>query len=329
MLLKRVKHNGIEVVVITVVVIIGMALSMFLPAPARSIVAPLDGTPLFDTIYNNVFGGGINMATRIASLVFLFIESFMIILVNSKFEFTRAKPVMFMLVYMLVALSLVPNNSFLPEQIANIFIALGLIKVFSTHGKEKAVFQCFDAGLFFGLASLFCYPAAIMILVGLVGLMIFRPFRGNEFIVYLLGCVTPILFYVVIYYLANGEVSLLVENVVQRFSHAVPRSSSVTMLAVVVHVVIIVLASVMIIGEYSKFNLVSSQSYRVMFVMFVFVVVLCHIPYFGIQTIRMAVLPLSMMYVTVFHDCRHSMWMDTLFYMFLIAYIGTQVLWYR
>lgn len=329
MLLKQVKHNGIEVMIITSVIFIGMAVSMFLAPASGHIAAQQDGTPLFNSIYQALFGATAGISAKITSLVLLLVESFMIILVNSKFEFTRAKPAMFMLVYFPIALSIIPNNTLLPEQVANIFIALGLIKVFSTHGKENAVFQCFDAGLFFGLSMLFCYPAAIMLLVGLVALAIFRPFRGNEFIVYLLGILTPILFYVAIYYLVEGEVHILWDDVTKRIGETIPKSSPTTMLAVIAHIVITVLASVMIIGEYPKFNLVSSQSYRVMFIMFICITVLCHTPYFGIQPLRMATLPLSMMYVTVFHDSRHSLWMDTLFYMFLLAYIGTQVLWYR
>ncbi len=311
-----------------VIILVGMALSMFMGSTSQYIEMPQNGSPLFNSIYQHVFGGHISAATQIASIVLLLIETFMIIFLNSNFEFTRAKPSMFMIVYIPVALSVVPGNTLMPEQVANIFITLGLVKVFSCHGVDNATFPVFDAGLLFGVAALFCLPAAVMLIVGIVALMIFRPLKGNEVLAFLLGFVTPVLFYAAVYYLVEGNVSDLTDYISERMSASVPHASRYTVLVMLAQVAVIVLASVMIISEYPKFNLVSSQSYRVMFIMYVFLVALCHIPQFNTQILRMGALPLAMMFVTVFQDLRRTMWLEILFYLFLIAYVGSQLIWY-
>jgi len=329
MILRQVKHNGIEVMVAIAILAVGMALSMFLGVSARHIALPQDGTPLFNTIYQHVFGGHISIGTQLVSLILLGLEIMMLILMNSDFEFTRAKPSMFMLVGIPLALSLVPNNTLLPEQIANIFIALGLIKMFASHGLDNATYTVFDAGLFFGMAALFCLPALAMIAVGIMGLIIFRPFRGNEFLVFLLGCVTPILFYVAIYYVAEGNVSDLWNYTHDRLTTSLPGSLSPNdLIAIGVHGVIVVLGSLMIIREYPKFNLIGSQAHRLFFLMFACMAGLCITPYFGIQVLRLALLPLSMMLVTVFHEMRDSLWSDILVIAFVLCYVGVQALWY-
>lgn len=328
MILKQVKQNGVEVMAIITILLAGMAISMFAGATSQYIAAPQDGTPLFNTIYQHLFGGHISIASQITSIILLLIETFMIIFLNSNFEFTRAKPSMFMIVYIPAALSLIPCNTLLPEQIANIFIALGLIKMFSCHGMDNATFPVFDSGLLFGIATLFCLPAAAMLAVGIVAMIIFRPLKGNELMVFLLGFATPILFYTAIYYLAEGNISELADYISGRFSTAMPHAGRTTTLATLAHIAIIALASVMIIGEYPKFNLVSSQSYKVMFIMYISMVILCQTPYFGVQILRMGTIPLAMMYVTVFQDLKRTAWLESLFYLFLIVYMGVHALWY-
>ncbi len=329
MILKQIKHNGIEVMVAIAILAAGMAASMFLGVPARHIDLPNDGTPLFNTIYSHVFGGHISIGTQLVSLILLGLEIMMMILLNSDFEFTRAKPSMFALVGIPLALSLVPNNTLLPEQIANIFIALGLIKMIAGHGLDNATYTVFDSGLFFGVAALFCLPALMMIPVGIMGLIIFRPFRGKEFLVFLVGCITPILFYMALYYIVEGNVSDLAGYLRIRLGNIqnVSFSPKETM-AVMVHGIIVLLGSACITREYPKFNLIGSQAYRLFFLMFVSMAGMCLTPYFGVQVLRLALMPLAMMLITAFHEMRDSLWSDIAMLLFVLCYVGVQALWY-
>lgn len=329
MILKQVKQNGIEVMVAIAVLAVGMALSMFLGVTVRHIELPHDGTPLFNTIYAHLFGGHVSVGTQLVSLILLGLEIMMMILLNSDFEFTRAKPSMFVLVGILLSLAYVPNNTLLPEQIANIFIALGLIKMIASHGLDDATYTVFDSGLFFGVAALFCLPAFMMIPVGILGLMVFRPFRGNEFVVFLIGHITPVLFYVALYYIVEGNVSDLSAYLGNRLSEVAhvdfgPREVA----SLAAHVVVLLLGSLAITREYPKFNLIGSQSYRLFFLMYVCMAGLCFAPMFGAQTLRLVFLPFAMMLVTVFHEMRDSLWADIAVVFFVLCHVGVQVLWY-
>lgn len=330
MILKQVKQNGIEIMTIVLVLLVALSFSMFYGGTMHFMAVPQNGGPLFNTLYNYLFDGKITIVGQVVSLALMLAEVLMIILMNSNFELTRAKPSMFMLMFVPLALSFVPSNTLLPEQLANIFITLGLIKVFASHNMNNASYTFFDGGLFFGVALLFCVPALVMLLVGIIALLIFRPFKGKEFLVFVLGFFAPALFYVALYFLIEGTLQPLMEFIETKLSeiHApVITYNEIICLSVVG--LLTMVASGLILREYPKYNLFCSQAYRLMFFMFVCVLGLSATPYFGFQTMRLTLLPLTLLFVTVFHDLRQNRVADILFSVFVLALIALQILWYR
>ena len=330
MILKQAKQNGIDII-IAIVIILGLAVpSMFVPGVRPYIIPPENGMPLFNTLYDFLFDGQINGWTQMTSLLLIFVELSVLVLLNSDFELTRAKPTLFALVFILMTLSYIPCNTLLPEQIANIFIAIALIKVFACHSMDNATHTFFDAGLFFGIAFLFCAPAVAMLLVGIVAIITFRPLKPNELARHIVGFFTPVLFYVAIYYLVEGTVQPLIDFVQQKISdtrlHTITQNSLICLAADFVQLLI---ASVMILGEYPKYNLFHSRAYRLLLIMFLIICATYFVPCFSLQAMRMTALPITILYVTVFYNSRPSMWLDIFFGIFVVGNLALQILWYR
>jgi len=330
MVLKQVKQNGIDIIIAIVVILILIVPSMFLSQIRQYIIPPENGTPLFYSIYGYLFDGQIGVGTQITALILVFVEISVLVLLNSDFELTRAKPTMFVIVFLMSALTYIPCNTLLPEQIANIFITLGLIKIFACHSMDNASFTFFDAGLFFGIAILFCAPAIIMLIVGVIAIIIFRPFKGKEQAIFIVGFFTPVLFYCSIYYVLEGTVQPLIDFAVQIFT--APRQHTITynsIICLTVDAVQLLIASVMIINEYPKYNLFSSRAYKLLLIMFAATCSMYFFPYFSLQAMRMTALPITILFVTVFHDSRPSIWLNIFFCLFVFGNMALQLLWYR
>ena len=330
MILKQAKQNGIDVIIIIMVILAITLPSMFLAQTRQYILPPENGTPLFNTIYNFLFEDGISVWTQLLSLLLLTAELSVLVLLNSDFELTRAKPTLFAVVFLLSALSYIPCNTLLPEQIANIAIALGLIKLFACHSMDNARYTFFDAGLFFGIAVLFCSPAVIMLPVGLIMIAIFRPINGSELLIFILGFFTPVFFYTAGYYLAEGTLQPLQDYALQVIDttreHTIDDNS---IICLIVDAVQLLIASILILGEYPKYNLFHNRAYKVLLIMFLANCSIYFFPYFSLQAMRMTALPITILFVTVFYESRQSLWLEIFFGLFVLANLSLHILWYR
>ncbi|MBQ3657268.1 MAG: hypothetical protein II956_10565 [Bacteroidales bacterium] len=330
MILKQLKQNGIESVIISFLIIAVMIVSMFYPKTVQYIGTPENGTLLFNTLYEKCFDG-ITPLTQIISLLLIAFEIILVAVMNLNHELTRAKSTFFILILSVVSLSYIPLNTLLPEQIANIFITLGFIKVLSSHSVEKAEFMFFDAGLFFGLAALFCIPAAFILIIGIVALLVYRPYRFNEFAVHLIGFFTPILFYLSGYYYFEGTIQPVLDCTLESLQKTSYKSlTNNEMISFGMYLVMIVTASVLILQEYPKYNLFASRTYRMFFIFFILVLILTVSPYFNLQIMRLSVMPLTMLYVTVFYklSSKPTLFAEIVFTIFIAIYVGAQALWF-
>lgn len=331
MILNKLKHNGIDVSIITSVLFVLAAVSMFLPKTAELVSAPENGTQFFNAIYEKICGGSLSVQTQVISLLLFLAEVMLIVLMNFNHKLLEAKSIFFLLVFTLVGFSYVPFNTLLPEQVANIFITLGFIRLLYSHGVDKAEYMVFDTGLFFGTAALFCIPAACMLIIGLIAMFVFRPYKLSEFSAYLTGFITPVLFGFSGYYISESTLQPVLDCYIKVF--ASPRPYIVTEEKIVffaLYFIMVGIASVFLLQEYPKYNLFSARTYKMFFVLFITVSVLAVSPYFPLQTLRMTVMPLTMLYVTVFYGLsfKRSAYPEIIFMVFFVIYAGINVLWY-
>jgi hypothetical protein len=87
-----------------------------------------------------------------------------------------------------------------PVLCANLFLILALRRLFTTHRKETAYAEVFDAGMYVALATLFYVPALVFMPLIWVSLILIRPFIWREWIISFFGFVTPYLFVGMYYY---------------------------------------------------------------------------------------------------------------------------------
>ena len=109
--------------------------------------------------------------------------------------------------YLLIT-SLMPEWNYLSSpMLANSFIIWMFIYLFKLYNSNNAKAQVYNIGLITGITSYIYFPSAAFILCALLGLMILKPFRLNEIVLFFLGCLTPYYFHAV-YLFLFGELSL-------------------------------------------------------------------------------------------------------------------------
>jgi len=80
---------------------------------------------------------------------------------------------------------------FHPALILNILVLLILNKIFSSYRKNDALLNCYEAGLFAGLATIIYIPGIVLIPFVLAANAIVRPFNWKEWAAQALGMATP------------------------------------------------------------------------------------------------------------------------------------------
>ena len=97
--------------------------------------------------------------------------------------------------YMLLT-SLLPAWNYLSSaMLANSFIIWMFISLFQLYNSEKARTQVYNIGLIAGITSYIYFPSAAFVVCLLLGVMILKPFRFNEILLFILGGLTPYYFH--------------------------------------------------------------------------------------------------------------------------------------
>lgn len=108
------------------------------------------------------------------------------------------------LAYMLIT-SLLPEwNYFSAPLLINSILLIILSGLFRIYGQQNVRGTVFNIGVALGIASFLFVPALIFIVWILLALLIMRPFRLTEWLIFLLGITTPFYFYA-IYILLIGK----------------------------------------------------------------------------------------------------------------------------
>jgi hypothetical protein len=97
--------------------------------------------------------------------------------------------------YLLIT-SLLPEWNYLSSPVLANTLLIGMfIYLFRLYNSNKAKAQIFNIGLLAGVTSYIYFPSAAFIICILLGLMILKPFRLNEIVLFFLGCLTPYYFH--------------------------------------------------------------------------------------------------------------------------------------
>lgn len=110
----------------------------------------------------------------------------------------------------LPGMALMLISSFIPEfnylsapLIVSLLFLLSFTFIFRAHSHPNAKALIFNCGLVLGCATMFFQPAVFFLVWGLLALAMLRPFRVNEWLLLILGLLTPYYFYLIYLFLTD------------------------------------------------------------------------------------------------------------------------------
>lgn len=202
MLLKFVKSYKVPVLFF----MFFLGLSVFF-SPFRTIkhvILPYEQEPLI--VFSFLFR--ITAWSRIFELtiatILVILQALLINGLNRKFSILHINSYLPGILFILISGSLMPLHRVHPLLFSGFLILLAIDQVFSTISKVKNIEFYFNAGFYIFIASLFYAGTALLILLIYAGLILFRKFNWREWLMPIMGFLTPVLILCGIMYLGNN-----------------------------------------------------------------------------------------------------------------------------
>jgi len=157
-------------------------------------------------LYYYFFGSGVSFTlNQIITLIIILIGAFFVNFLCVEQEITSKTNFLPAFFYILLAFSSSTKNSVEPILLANLFLLPSLYFLINSYRQDYALAEFFKAGLFMGLASFFCIHYIIVFPLSFISLIILRSFNWREWIVLLLGLITPLYIYLSVCYLTSED----------------------------------------------------------------------------------------------------------------------------
>jgi len=129
------------------------------------------------------------------SFIILFIQAMMLNSFMNKQRMRKSQNFLPCLCYLVIPTLFTVCNQLSDTMFINAFLLLILSVLFKTYNQPEAKGPVFNCGFILGVASFLFFPVIVFVLWIFLAMMVIRPFRLNEWLLFLLGLTTPVYFY--------------------------------------------------------------------------------------------------------------------------------------
>lgn len=161
--------------------------------------------PLAKLLYSML--GKHTFGANVIAFILVMVQGLLLILFNKRYIIINQRTFLPAFFYVLIVSAFAPIQRISSVIIGLFFIYLAVFYIFSIYRKDFALNKLYFASLFISFGTLFWAPYALFFIVLLVSLILLRPFVGREWIVSLIGFLTPF-FFVFVYYFVFKEIEL-------------------------------------------------------------------------------------------------------------------------
>jgi uncharacterized protein DUF6427 len=175
------------------------------------------------------------------------------------------------LFYALLSCSIPQFTSFHPVLIVNSILIFTLNKIFRLYKNDAPLAWDFDTCVLLSIMTLFYLPAIIFLLLYAVSLIVLRPFSWRDWVVGLMGFITPVFFVLLYYFLTDRlhEINhfIYATEISRKFNikNAVPAGYPITILWVTA---VFILSIFRLQANFQK-NAAKTRSYQLIILFFV------------------------------------------------------------
>lgn len=183
----------------------GLALKLPLFLWPKAVIATQNDEDFYGWLLQwfNTAGQARALLCSAAAFVLLYIQAVMVNFLVNEYRLMPKPTYLPAMAYLLLT-SLLPEWSYLSSPlVAATFVLWAFIKLFRLYNLQEARGSIFNIGLLLGIASYFYFPSACFLLCVLLGLIVLKPFRLHEAVLFLVGCLTPYYFMAAVLFLTD------------------------------------------------------------------------------------------------------------------------------
>ena len=187
---------------VAVLLIFGLLLKLPIFVYPKAIVATNNDGRLYQWLITALPANN-SLLFSIISFILLYTQALMLNYMVNEYRMISKQTYLPAMAYMLIT-SLLPEWNYLSSpMLANTFIICMFIYLFSLYNAARARAQVYNIGLIAGISSYIFFPSTGFVICVLLGLMILKPFRFNEMVLFILGWTTPYYFHGIYLFLTD------------------------------------------------------------------------------------------------------------------------------
>ena len=301
----------------------------------RSFIRPDDFNITYDQ-YEMPFWHLINTFTqnhevirKLAALIILIINSLWLARINTRFIIVKGRTYLPVLFYGFLCSTFVPMQDLNPALLGVTSFIPSVELLMASYKEEKLSYKYFEAALLISVGSFFYSRAAMFMIIIWIGLSVMKKPAWREWIFTITGFILPYLFLVTVLYVTERDIPGYFGNIMINFkiTRGIEYLIPVEILNYSFLFLLIMIASVSMIGVYQGLKIYIRTYYRMFFWIFVFVSGL----FFGlynhsIDLIYYFALPVSYILTYYFYSIRSRLIGEILFSIFIGLIILVQVM---
>lgn len=329
MLSNIIKSNSPIVLILVALTGVLMWVNSFINPIGMNIPSDAFNMPLYEIL--TIYLGKNDLLSVILSLVFVLIQALLLVQFNKKYILINVRTYLPAFFYILIASSFVPLQRLNPVIFGTLFIFISVHNIFDIYRTDFALEKLFIAGFFIAIASLFWAPFAVFFLIILISLVILRPFIGREWLVGVLGFLTPYLFIFVYYFVFLGEerlndlITIIIENL--RIIKVFNQLHFAYYIFYGFLAILVMLASISIIRNYQKKKIRIRKFFEINWWLF-FISALLFIFFrnVGYEVIFIMSIPISFLLTDYFYIIKRSIFSDSILVILIASIIYIQII---
>jgi len=208
-----------------------------------------------------------------------------------------------------------------PVLVADLFLIIAIDRMFGTYKYSKTSFKYFDAGILIGLGSLFYVNLIFFLPILWIGLSLLRTFNWREWLVTIIGFLTPVVFAFTIHFFLEGEILMLFAklktSIIEPYSYEDFNLSHLLLFSLLG--LYILISSIHMIYTFSG-KKISSRKYLIimLWIFILSVIIYFAVPSASVELIFILFIPISYLFTHFFISIRSS-WIGDILFLLLIA----------
>lgn len=270
--------------------------------------------PLFD-VFQEYLTRSI-IIDKISGFVIMLLSALYLIQINSKYIIVKQRTYLLALLYILFSSSFLPLQRLNPSALAALFLIISMDYLFSIYESKSVNNSVFMGAFFIGIASLIYLPAAFYILIAFVAIIILKANHLRDWIISVIGFLTPWFFVGVYYYLINDDLYFIADIVEKNWTSL--SGNKVYGLSFILFYafggIIFFISTLYLLGSLPTLKIKNRQFFS-LFLWFLFVtaIITFLLPFSSIEIVYIASFPVAFLVTNFFVSTRNKFWPETLF----------------